>query len=109
MRERRMRKDRFKSRRRFAGPMFRSDAPVKVGEEYDVEITEIGSRGDGITRVKNFVVFVPNTKKGDKVRIKITQIRGRSAVAEVVEPVEEVTEEGLSAEVAKEESMEEEV
>jgi predicted RNA-binding protein with TRAM domain len=60
------------------------DVPVKVGEEYDVEITETGSRGDGIARIQNFVVFVTGSKKGDKVRIKITQIRGRSAIGEVV-------------------------
>ncbi len=60
------------------------DVPVKVGEEYDVEITEVGSRGDGIARIQNFVVFVAGTKKGDKVKIKITDIRGRSAIGEVV-------------------------
>lgn len=59
-------------------------APVNVGEEYDVEITEVGSRGDGIARVKNFVVFVAGVNKGDKVRIKIKELRGRSAVGEVV-------------------------
>jgi len=59
-------------------------APVAVGEEYDVEITEVGSRGDGIARVKNFVVFVAGVNKGDKVRIKIKELRGRSAVGEVV-------------------------
>jgi predicted RNA-binding protein with TRAM domain len=87
------------------------EAPVKVGEEYDVEITETGSRGDGIARIKNFVVFIPNTKKGDKVRIKITEIRGKSAVGEVVgeasEKEEELTEEGVTTEVAKEEAEEE--
>ncbi len=59
-------------------------APVAVGEEYDVEITEVGSRGDGIARVKNFVVFVSGVNKGDKVRIRIKELRGRSAVGEVV-------------------------
>lgn len=87
------------------------EAPVKVGEEYDVEISETGSKGDGIARIKNFVVFVPNTQKGDKVRIKITEIRGKSAVAEVVgssEQVEGVTEEGLAEGVEAEENEEEE-
>ena len=84
------------------------EAPVKVGEEYDVEISETGSRGDGIARIKNFVVFIPNTKKGDKVRIKITELRGKSAVGEVVGGSEEkVTEEGLAPEVAEEEGEEE--
>ncbi|MBU5557994.1 MAG: TRAM domain-containing protein [Candidatus Aenigmatarchaeota archaeon] len=77
----------FGGRGGFGGrPAFGSrDVPVKVGEEHDVEITEVGSRGDGIARIQNFVVFVAGTKKGDNVKIKITQIRGRSAIGEVVE------------------------
>lgn len=63
---------------------FKPIAPVKVGEEYDVEIMEIGSKGDGIARVKNFVIFVPDTKKGDKIKIKITEIRGRFGIGEKV-------------------------
>jgi predicted RNA-binding protein with TRAM domain len=56
--------------------------PVKVGEEYDVEINEVGSKGDGIARIKNFVVFVNGAKKGEKMRIKITSVRNRFALAE---------------------------
>ncbi len=86
-------------------------APVAVGEEYDVEITEVGSRGDGIARVKNFVVFVPNVNKGDKVRIKIKELRGRSAVGEVVgsgAASAEATEEAPAEEASEEASEEEE-
>lgn len=62
----------------------RSDEPkpVKVGEEYDVEITETGSRGDGIARVNNFVVFVNGAKQGEKTKIKITDVRDRFAIGE---------------------------
>jgi len=56
--------------------------PVKVGEEYDVEISETGSRGDGIARVKNFVVFVNGAKQGEKTKIKITDVRERFAIGE---------------------------
>ncbi len=56
--------------------------PVKVGEEYDVEITETGSRGDGIARVNNFVVFVNGAKQGEKTKIKITDVRDRFAIGE---------------------------
>ena len=90
-----------------------------MGEEYDVEITDVGAKGDGITRVKNFVVFVPNTQKGDKVHIVIKELRGRSAIAEVAGSSEEgdevkegdgVTEEGVSEEVeTEEESTKEEM
>jgi len=56
--------------------------PVKVGEEYDVEINEVGSKGDGIARIKNFVVFVSGAKKGEKMRIRITSVRNRFALGE---------------------------
>src|SRR2546425_6916061 len=56
--------------------------PVKVGEEYDVEINEVGSKGDGIARVKNFVVFVADVKKGEKAHIKIKEVRNRFAIGE---------------------------
>ncbi|MGL6299012.1 MAG: TRAM domain-containing protein, partial [Methanobacteriaceae archaeon] len=31
------------------------DAPVKVGEEYDVKIEDTGRSGDGIAKVDGFV------------------------------------------------------
>ncbi|MEM7821275.1 MAG: TRAM domain-containing protein [Candidatus Aenigmatarchaeota archaeon] len=63
--------------------------PIKEGEEYDVEINEVGSRGDGIARIKNFVVFVPNTKRGDKTHIKIKEVKNRFAIGEKIELREE--------------------
>ena len=59
--------------------------PVKVGEEYDVEITETGSKGDGIARIKNFVVFVPGSKRGDKKHIIIREVRNKFAIGEIIE------------------------
>ncbi|RLF15347.1 MAG: deoxyribonuclease [Thermoprotei archaeon] len=58
--------------------------PVSLGREYDVEITEISRRGDGLARVEGFVVFVPGTRPGQRVRVKITRMGNRYAVAEVV-------------------------
>ncbi len=58
--------------------------PVKVGEEMDVDITEMSRKGDGMTRIKGYVVFIPNTKEGDNVKIKITQIRPNHAIGEIV-------------------------
>ena len=58
--------------------------PVEIGKEYDIEIQETSRRGEGITRIEGLVVFVPNTKLGDKLRIKITNISRRFAEAEVV-------------------------
>jgi predicted RNA-binding protein with TRAM domain len=58
--------------------------PVKVGEVHTVTISEVSRRGDGIARIKNFVVFVAGTQKGDTVKVKITEVRGNHATGEVV-------------------------
>jgi predicted RNA-binding protein with TRAM domain len=59
-------------------------APVSEGEVYEAKIEDIGQEGDGIARIENFVVFVPGTKIGDEVKIKITRVFRRSALGEVV-------------------------
>jgi predicted RNA-binding protein with TRAM domain len=58
--------------------------PVKVGEEYDVEITDVGAKGDGITKVENFIVFVAGAKKGEKCRIRIKEVANKFAIGEKV-------------------------
>jgi predicted RNA-binding protein with TRAM domain len=51
-----------------------SSVPVEEGEIYDVTIQDIARQGDGIARIESFVIFVPGTKVGDEVRIKIERI-----------------------------------
>ena len=59
--------------------------PVEVGKEYEAEIVAVSHRGDaGIARIQGFVIFVPNTKVGDHVKIKVTRIGRNFASAEVV-------------------------
>jgi predicted RNA-binding protein with TRAM domain len=31
---------------------------LQVGKEYEADVTQIGSRGDGITRIKSCVIFI---------------------------------------------------
>lgn len=62
------------------------EPPVEEGETREAEIEDIGEQGDGITRVeRGFVVIVPDTKKGERVKIEITDVRQNVAFAEVVE------------------------
>jgi predicted RNA-binding protein with TRAM domain len=77
------------------GPGF-PPKPVEIGKEYDVEIQETSRRGEGIARIKGLVVFVPNTKPGDKVKIRVTRISRRFCEAEVVGPGEPKAEEETS-------------
>jgi predicted RNA-binding protein with TRAM domain len=57
-------------------------APVKVGESYDVSIDDVAKEGDGIARVEGFVIFVPQTKVGDKVKITVNKVMRKFAIAE---------------------------
>ena len=59
--------------------------PVEVGKEYDVTISDTSRRGEGIARIEGFVVFVPGTKNGQKVRIRVTQVSERFASGQVVQ------------------------
>ena len=59
--------------------------PVEEGKEYQVNIKEISRRGEGIARIEGFVVFVPNTKAGDHVKVKVTTVSSRFASGEVVQ------------------------
>ena len=59
--------------------------PVEIGKEYEVDIQETSRRGEGIARIKGLVTFIPNTKPGDHVKIRITRISRRFAEAEIVQ------------------------
>jgi predicted RNA-binding protein with TRAM domain len=66
--------------------------PVEAGKEYTVDIIAIGKSGDGIARVRSFVIFVKNTKAGDKnIKIKIDSVGNRFATAHVVTGSSDVT------------------
>ncbi len=64
-------------------------APVEEGKVYEATIEDLGREGDGLARIENFVVFVPGTKIGDRVKIRITRVLRRMAFGEVVEEEEE--------------------
>jgi len=58
--------------------------PVETGKEYDVQITEISRKGDGIARIQGFVIFVKNGKVGQNAKIRVVQVGNRFATAEIV-------------------------
>ncbi len=59
-------------------------SPVAVGEELNVRIEAVGEKGDGIAKKSGFVLFVPNTKAGDHVKIKVTKVLSKVGFAEVI-------------------------
>lgn len=62
------------------------EPPVDEGDRVEVEIESIGDQGDGIARVdRGFVVIVPDTDKGERVTVAITDVDPTVAFGEVVE------------------------
>jgi predicted RNA-binding protein with TRAM domain len=59
--------------------------PVETGKEYDVQITEISRKGDGIARIQGFVIFVKEGKVGQNAKIRISQIGPRFATAVIID------------------------
>ncbi|MBE0520082.1 TRAM domain-containing protein [Candidatus Bathyarchaeota archaeon] len=72
---------RFGSRK----PGFNVKKPVELDKEYEAEIEDISTRGDGIAKIEGFIIFVPNTKKGEHAKFKITRVGSRFAIGELVQ------------------------
>jgi predicted RNA-binding protein with TRAM domain len=68
-----------KSRRRFV-----KKCPVEVGNEYEVDITEITPQGAGIARIKGFLILVGDSRPGDHIKVMITRTDVLNAEAEIV-------------------------
>jgi 23S rRNA (uracil1939-C5)-methyltransferase len=63
--------------------------PVKEGEELSVVIESVAEKGDGVAKKQGFVIFVPGTKVGDKVKIRVKKVAKKVAFAEVIGSFEE--------------------
>jgi predicted RNA-binding protein with TRAM domain len=60
--------------------------PVEEGEIRYVEVEDIGKQGDGIARVeRGYVIIVPDTEVGDRVKVEVREVKSNFAVAGVVE------------------------
>ena len=74
------RRGRFGGGSRFGGPK-----PVESGKEYDVQVTEISRKGDGVARIQGFIVFVKGGRVGQKTKVRVTHVGDRFATAETID------------------------
>lgn len=60
---------------------------AQPGDVFEATITDVSRENpnDGVAKVNGLVVFVPDTKPGDHLRIRIVKRLPRSAVAEMIE------------------------
>jgi len=74
---------RYGSQSRFRpGRPFLQTRPVKENQEIEVNIDDIGSRGDGIAKIQGYLIFVPRSKIGERVKVRIRSVGEKFAVAE---------------------------
>lgn len=59
--------------------------PVEENDIIDVEIMSIGEKGDGIAKINNFVIIVPNTVVDEQTKVKVTKVLNTVAFAEKIE------------------------
>lgn len=53
-----------------------------------VKIEGMGSSGDGLARVKGFVIFVPGTKMEEECTVRVTKVSRKVGFAEKVDASE---------------------
>ena len=65
------------------------EAPVKKNQEYIVDIIDNGFEGEGIAKINEFTIFIPNSLKGEKVKILILKVLSSYAFGKVIEIIKQ--------------------
>jgi len=58
---------------------------LEKGQIYEVTISDIGKKGDGVAHLGKYVIYVPYAIKGATVKVKIEKISGTIAFGRVVQ------------------------
>lgn len=59
--------------------------PVEKNKEYIVDIIDNGFEGEGIAKIDNFTIFIPNAIQGEKVKIVIVKVLSSHAFGKIIE------------------------
>lgn len=65
--------------------------PVEKNKEYIVDIIDNGFEGEGIAKIDNFTIFIPNAIKGESVKILIVKVQSSYAFGKIIEIIKEST------------------
>ena len=61
---------------------------IEKNKEYIVEIIDTGYKGEGIAKIDDFTIFIPNAIKGEKIKIKIIKVLTSYAFGKIIEIIE---------------------
>lgn len=59
--------------------------PVQKNKEYVVDIIDYGCDGEGIAKIDNFTIFIPEAMKDEKVKILVIKVNASHAFGKVLE------------------------
>ncbi len=62
--------------------------PVDAGKIYDIKIGSLGSSGEGVGRFNGFTVFIPTALPGERVKVKIQEVKKSYATGKLLELLE---------------------
>ena len=61
---------------------------LREGNIYEFMIEDVGKKGDGVARMDKYIIYIPGTIKGARVKAKVTKVSGNVGFANVSqEPV----------------------
>ena len=63
----------------------KSESVLEEGKTYDFTVEKMGKKNDGIANFAGYTIFIPHTKKGERVRVTVKKIAGKLAFTELVE------------------------
>ena len=61
---------------------------IEKNKEYIVDIIDNGFEGEGIAKIDDFVIFIPEAIIGEKVKIKVLKVNKSSAFGKIIEILE---------------------
>ncbi|WP_411678961.1 23S rRNA (uracil(1939)-C(5))-methyltransferase RlmD [Clostridium thailandense] len=66
--------------------------PIEKNKEYVLNISSMGYEGEGVGKIEDFTIFVPNALLGEKVKVKIVKVNKNFAFGRLVEIIEQSSE-----------------
>ena len=64
------------------------EVPIKKNKEYIVDIIDNGFEGEGIAKIDNFTIFIPDAIKGEKIKILIVKVLSSHAFGKILEIID---------------------
>ncbi|MGL4736786.1 MAG: TRAM domain-containing protein, partial [Cellulosilyticaceae bacterium] len=60
---------------------------IEKNEIYELEIMDLGEDGEGIAKLGNFIICVPDVMMGDVVKVRLVKVRKNIAYGKVIQMI----------------------